>query len=248
MRFANALIRPWILVVAPLAVLGTTTSVAVAQDGIAGQAIENASVAEDASVDGDRSSARDAAAAWLPPLRPAETARIQNRRYTKTARGHVAIGAEYLARGDFHVSPGVVATGAWFFNEYWAVELGVSRYFAFLDPLAADVRERTGFVPDSRAPHWLFRTGARLSAGYGKVLVLGQVMHFEPQLFARASLLLSDGFPSPGGEVGVGLHVHLSRELHLRFDVSAFPHAERRTKWVPVFGVVPSLSIGFGAP
>lgn len=190
----------------------------------------------------------DAASAWLPPLRPSQTPRIQHRRYTKAVRGHVAIGAEYLARGDFHISPGATATGSWFFNEYWAVELGVSRYLAFLNPLATDVRERTGYVPDSRAPHWLFRTGARLSAGYGKVLILGQVMHFEPQFFARASLLLADGFPGPGGEVGMGLHVHLSRELHLRFDLSAFPHAEKRSDWTPVFGVAPSLSIGFGVP
>lgn len=190
----------------------------------------------------------ETASSWLPELRPESSPRIQNRLFTKHNRLHMALGGEYLARGDFHVSPGVAAWVSWFFSENWAIEAGASHFFSYLNPIATDVRRASGFVPDSRAPQWLFRVGPRLSAGYGKVLILGQVVHFEPQFFARAALLISDGSLSPGGEFGAGVHVHLSRGFHLRFDLSVFPHAERRSRWRAVYGVAPMIAIGYGVP
>lgn len=189
-----------------------------------------------------------AAKAWRPQLSSGDFTRVQRRLHPKSRRIFVDLGGEYLARGDFHHAPGLGLSMAWFFGESWAAELGASHYFSFLNSAASQVRKETGLVPNSKAPAWHFRAGARVSLGYGKVASLGHIFHLEPQLFVRASALLAEGQPSWGGELGAGLLLHLTQLVHLRLDVSAFPHAEKRDGWTFVFGVAPWLSVGVALP
>lgn len=185
--------------------------------------------------------------AWLPTPQPSDDVRVQRRFAVKAGQLRLDAGGEWLARGDYYVSPGVQTTLAWWWREQWAAELSGGWYFSGMNAAARDLRARTGRVPDSHRPQGVVRLGLRHSAGYGKLLFGSRVIHLEPQLFARLSLLVAEAYPSPGLDVGGGLLVHVLPWLHVRLDVAAFPHLERRTRWTFVTGVVPSLSVGVGA-
>lgn len=183
---------------------------------------------------------------WLPPLVPSPADRVQRRLYENAGRFEAEVGAEYLSRGDFFLSPGIAAAVRWYPLEALGLELAASRFFSFLSPVASEIRSRTGYIPDAQPPAWLFRAGARFSLGYGKLLAFGQLLHFEPQALARLALLTGEPSVAPGFDVGAGMVVHLNPLLHLRFEVALFPHVERRTTWVPVMGVIPSITLGIG--
>lgn len=185
--------------------------------------------------------------AWLPAPEASADVRVQQRFAVKDGQLRIDAGGEWLARGDYYVSPGVQATAAWWWREQWAAEVSGAWYFSGMNAAARDLRARTGRVPDSRRPQGVARLGLRHSAGYGKILFGGRVVHLEPQVFARLSLLVAEAYPSPGLDLGAGLLFHLKPWLHVRFDVAVFPHLERRTRWTFVTGVVPSLSVGVGA-
>lgn len=183
---------------------------------------------------------------WLPELAPSSTERLQRRQYELSQQLQADLGYEHLSRADFYVTNGASLAVRFWLNEFVAPELAVSRYYSVLNAEALEIRRKTGYVPDAQPPGWLFRAGARFSLGYGKTLAFGGVFHFVPQAFVRLALLTGEPDVAPGGDLGVGVLVHVNELVHLRFDLAVFPHAEKRTTWVPVVGVLPLVTVGIG--
>ncbi len=182
--------------------------------------------------------------------RPAAEVRVQNRYTTKAHLAHVFAGGSYLSRRDFYVSPGVRAGITYHFIESLGVELQLSRFFSVLGREAVEVKERTGYIPDSHAPEWLVLAGGRYSLGYGKLLVggAGRALHFEPQVFLHGGLHAYDGDVGPSSDAGIGFLVHLSPRFFARIDVAVTVDVESRSRGgTVVVGAMPSLVFG-GVP
>ena len=89
---------------------------------------------------------------------------MQQRFAVKDGQLRIDAGGEWLARGDYYVSPGVQATAAWWWREQWAAEVSGAWYFSGMNAAARDLRARTGRVPDSRRPQGVARLGLRMQA------------------------------------------------------------------------------------
>jgi outer membrane beta-barrel protein len=182
-----------------------------------------------------------------PAPRPAAMVRVQDRYATKADLLQLFAGAEYLARGDFYVSPGARLGAAYYFIEPLGAELQISHYWSTLNDEADRIRQSLGAIPDSHAPTWLVLAGARYSIGYGKLMVggLGGIIHFEPQAFAHVGMHDHDGDLGPSADAGLGLLFFLTPRLFARADVALVFERERRSgQQVSVWGVLPAFSVG----
>ncbi|HXJ23948.1 MAG TPA: hypothetical protein VMT03_27390 [Polyangia bacterium] len=170
---------------------------------------------------------------------------MQQRFAEKAQRWQLFAGAEYLARGDFYISPGLRLGAAYYLNESLGFEVQLSHYWSSLSGTAEDVVQSLGAVPDSRPPTWLGLVGGRYSIGYGKLLVAGVVIHLEPQAFAHAGIHDYGGDVEPSGDIGLGLLVFLTPRLFVRADGSMTVERESRSgQGVLVLGALPALSVG----
>jgi len=180
-----------------------------------------------------------------PAPRPQPAARVQSRYVQKVHHTLVFAGGEYLARGDFYNSPGLRLGAAYQALESVAVEVQLSHYWSSLNDEAQRIVQTLGAVPDSRPPTWLGLVGVRWSFGYGKMLVAGGIIHFEPQLFVHAGMHDYGGDVQPTGDAGLGLLVFLTPRLFTRLDLGATLDLESRSgQSVGVWGALPALTVG----
>ncbi|HSS37520.1 MAG TPA: hypothetical protein VLT58_02010 [Polyangia bacterium] len=182
-----------------------------------------------------------------PAPRPQPVARVQARFAEKAHRLLLFGGAEYLARGDFYISPGLRLGGDYYFLESLAVELQLSHYWSSLNGAAEQVAATLGALPDSRPPTWLGLLGARYSLGYGKILVGGvnSVIHLEPQAFAHVGIHDYGGDVQPSGDVGLGLLVFLTPRVFARIDAALTLDRESRSDTnIAAWGFLPALTLG----
>jgi hypothetical protein len=182
-----------------------------------------------------------------PAPRPAPALRIQSRYAQKAGRPLLYGGVEYLARGDFFISPGARLGFAYYVLEPLALEAQVSHYWSSLNDEAQRIRQMLGAIPDSHAPGWLMLAGARYSIGYGKLLVggMGTAIHLEPQAFLHLGGHVHDGDTGFSSDAGLGLLVYLTPDLFTRIDVAlVFEREQRSGVPVSVWGALPALSIG----
>jgi hypothetical protein len=182
-----------------------------------------------------------------PAPRPLAAVRVQQRFAEKAKHAQILAGADYLARGDFFISPGARVAAAYYPLEPLGVELQVSHYWSSLDAEAQRVRQTLGAIPDSHAPGWLVLLGGRYSIGYGKLMVggLGGAIHFEPQAFLHAGMHDHSGDIGPSADAGLGFLVFLTPKLFTRVDAAlVFERETRSGQDVSVWGALPSLSVG----
>lgn len=142
-------------------------------------------------------------------LEPPPQQRVQRRRFRRGGHVFVRVGAAYLAREDFWISPGVAAEGSYHFDESWALDLSVSAYLSTLDAAARQLRVQQGLLPDTQQPILRAVIGPRWAFAYGKVLIeaLGDVVHFDAALAVRLGVLGTNEAVNPGGELALAVQV-----------------------------------------
>jgi hypothetical protein len=106
------------------------------------------------------------------------------------------------------------------------------------------VRVQTGFLPDSRRERATVAAGGRWAFGYGKLLVRGKVIHFDPELAAHAGVHITDGSTGPLLDVGLGLGAWIGRHVEVRLDLPILFEGEERSSWTFVLGFAPALGFG----
>ena len=187
---------------------------------------------------------RPARAACAVAPGPEVPARVERRMVEKAGRIELSLGGAYLLRGDFYRNPGLQMTLGYWVREPLALELQVASYFASESDEARAVREETGFLPDSRRERATVALGARWSFAYGKALLGSRVLRFDPQLFAHAGVHFTDGQPGPLGDFGFALAAWPTGRVRLALDLGLVVEGERRSSWVAVLGLLPTLSLG----
>lgn len=171
--------------------------------------------------------------------------RVERRLLLK--RGHVFLtgGLTYLARGDYYLNPGLVASGSWYPIESGGLELRLGLFVSTLGSAGSEVFDRTGLVPEAHRPVALTAVGWRQSLGYGKVLVgEDNLVHFDVQLAAHLGFLFTDRGVSPSPMAGPGLLLRLTPNLHAQLDVPVVLMFEQRSQGLLSLGVQPTLTLG----
>jgi outer membrane beta-barrel protein len=171
---------------------------------------------------------------------------IQKRFASKSGHGYVhGLGIVHV-RNDFYDTWGGGADVGYYLNETLGFELRAVGLRSTLSDAARNLKETVGLVPDARPQDAHYVGGARLSLGYGKVLV-GQtsVVHFDPQLFFLGGVGTAENRMLPTLYTGLSLLTHLRWGLQIKADLAfTAQYEERERGWVPAFGFAPILAVG----
>lgn len=179
-------------------------------------------------------------------LEPEPTATVERRRFSKGGRVLLKVGAAYLAREDFWISPGVAAEGSYHFDETWGLDLSVTAYASTLDAAARQLRVEQGLLPDAQQPILRAVVGPRWAFAYGKVLLeaLGTVVHFDAALSARLGVMVTNETVNPGGEINLAVQAWVEPAFLIWGEGGAWVGYEDRNTSVLSGG--PRGVLGFG--
>lgn len=150
-------------------------------------------------------------------------------------------------RNDFYDSIGFGLDVGYYPAERFGLEARWSYLFSSLSPAAVDVKQETGLTPDARPQHMLMTLGARWSLGYGKMLVgKNSLVHFDPQIALHGGIALAEKRVLPTSMLSLALLTHFKNGVQAKLDLGFAFQAENRNRgWVPSFGFVPTLGIGW---
>lgn len=172
---------------------------------------------------------------------------VQRRYAQKEADLYLHAGGTAHVRDDFYDVWGGTLHLGFYFMEPLAIELGVAWLASTLNEAAVQIRQESGRVPDARPQQWLLQAGVRFSLGYAKALLLSRFLsHFDPQVFLFVGIAQAQNRWVPTLNGGFGLLVHLPLGIQIQADLGLASQIEERTRgWVPGFGLMPRLSVGW---
>jgi len=172
---------------------------------------------------------------------------IQNRFGEKAGSLYAHAALMTQIRNDYYDSIGFGADAGYYPGESLGLEVRWLYLLSSLNPAAADVKNRTGLTPDARPQHMMMTVGARYSIGYGKMLVgRERIVHFDPQIVTHGGIALAEKRVLPTLETGLSLLTHFKWGLQAKVDLlAAFQLEDRDRGWVPSFGFVPVLGVGW---
>lgn len=173
---------------------------------------------------------------------------IQDRFAPKASSFFAHATAMTHVRNDFYNTFGVgVDAGGWL-NESFALEARWLWLHSSLSAQAIDIKERTGLTPDARPQDMMLMAGARLSIGYGKMLIHwgDSVVHFDPQLGLHLGMTSAENRWLPTVMPSLGFLLHFRWGIQVKLDLAVNIQVEDRARGsVTTFGFVPLLGIGW---
>ncbi len=186
--------------------------------------------------------AAGAAAVAEPP--DAAPVKIERRLLVKERAWFVSAGPGYLARGDYYDNPALCAAAAYYLSERGGPEVRASLFLSSLSAAGREVFDRVGLSPDAARPLGWLAAGWRESLGYGKILVRGNVVHFELQGAAHAGVLFTDRAAQPSLALTAGVLVRVTPRIFAQLEVTALGAREPRASDTIVVGLLPMLTAG----
>ncbi|MCG8416683.1 MAG: hypothetical protein MJE77_01915 [Proteobacteria bacterium] len=181
-----------------------------------------------------------AASADQPPT-------FQRRYAAKTGTFHANLIAATHLRNDFYNSYGIGVSAGYYPVERWGVELQFIGLRTRLNDAARNIKEQTGLTPDARPQQLMATAGARMSLGYGKVLLPGDfLVHFDPQVVVQSGIAVADRRIVPTVLLAPSLLLHLKWGLQVCIDLNMSYQLEPRDRGrVSSFGFFPNVGIGW---
>jgi hypothetical protein len=173
--------------------------------------------------------------------------RVERRLLVKSGHFFFTLGADYFIRGDYYVSPGLLASASYYLDESNGFDLKLGAFLSFLSPAASSVFESVGLIPDAQRPVGLLVAGYRRSVGYGKVMLNGtpgSLVHFDLQLAAHAGGVITDRMFSPALAVAPAVLVRFSERWFVQLDVEVYASFETRQSSPLAVGILPTLLAG----
>lgn len=169
---------------------------------------------------------------------------VERRLLVKEGRVLLTVGGAWLERDDHYLAPGAMLSVGYFPNETYGFELKGAYMHSWLDASASEVVEKTGLQPDARRPRGLALLGYRRSFAYGKVLIAGQVLHFDLHGSAAGGLTFTDGPPAPTAMFAPSLLLRFTERVHAQLELGVGGALEKRREQTFAPLLLPSLSIG----
>jgi hypothetical protein len=185
-----------------------------------------------------------------PPLSPGldgAPVRVERRLLVKNGHFFFTLGADYFIRGDYYVSPGLLASASYYPTERDGFDLKLGAFLSFMSPAAQVVFRSVGLVPDAQRPVALMVLGYRRSVGYGKVMLNGafdSLLHFDLQLAGHAGLVITDRMASPAASVAPALLIRFSDRWFAQLDIELYASYETRQSSPLVVGILPTFMAG----
>lgn len=185
-----------------------------------------------------------------PPASPGlegTPVRVERRLLVKSRHFFLNVGADYFIRGDYYVSPGLLASASYYVSENDGVDVKLGVFLSFLSPAADEVFQSVGLLPDAHRPVGLLVAGYRRSVGYGKVMLSGapeSLLHFDLQLAAHAGAVFTDRMLSPAVALAPAVLVRFSERWFVQLDVELYASIETRQSGPLALGILPTLLVG----
>ncbi|HVE83407.1 MAG TPA: hypothetical protein VND93_11190 [Myxococcales bacterium] len=174
--------------------------------------------------------------------------RVERRLLVKSGHFFLTGGADYFIRGDYYISPGILASGSYYLSESSGVDVKLGAFISFLSPPAEVVLRSVGLLPDAQKPLGLLVAGYRHSVGYGKVMLSGapeSLLHFDLQLAAHAGLVFTDRMASPAVAVAPAVLVRFTPQVFIQVDVELYASYEARQSGPLAVGILPTVTAGW---
>lgn len=160
--------------------------------------------------------------------------------------GHVLVtgGATWLERDDHYLAPGALLSVGYYLSEDHGFELKGAWVYSWLDASASEVVAQTGLQPDARKPLGLLLGGYRRTFGYGKVLLAGEVLHFDFQGAGSVGVTFTDNGLAPTAMVAPALLLRITPRIHAQLELGFGGAVEKRreTTFAPM--LLPALTVG----
>lgn len=174
----------------------------------------------------------------------AEDVRVEPRQFVKQGRFFTSLGATWLERSDYWLSPGLLLSATYYPTERGGPEARLFWFFSSLSDSAQRISTTTGFLPDARQPNALALIGWRQSLTYGKVAIAGTALHFDVQGAAHAGGLFTDGGLAPAVGASAGIVGRLGSHVFAQFDLGLLLSFEQRQRSSAALGFLPVFSVG----
>jgi hypothetical protein len=174
----------------------------------------------------------------------AEEVRVERRLLVKEKHLFASLGAAWLDRSDYFVSPGAALSVAYYPIESGGPEVRFVKLFSSLSGSARTVFAAFGMTPDVQRPVSLALVGWRQSLTYGKVAIAGSAVHFDVQAALHGGALFTDQTTAPAVEGSLGVLVRVSPRVFAQFDLGLAATFEQRAFSGAAAGFLPVLSVG----
>lgn len=180
----------------------------------------------------------------LPTL---ERPRVQNRFQPRVHRMSAYVQAGVHIRDDYYDSLGGGASVEYFFTDQWGVGLNYYLLSTTFSDEAETLRDGYGLVPDARPQDSHLTLSALWGLGYGKMLTLGEVVHFDPIFSAHIGVASAEARTLPTLKLAFSPTFLLKYSLSVRLDLGLTIQMESRSRgWVLTSGFMPMISLGWG--
>ena len=157
------------------------------------------------------------------------------------------IGGGNHLRDDYYTSWVGQLNLSYFFNDTWGIELRGTHLWTSLSDEATILRDRSGLTPDARPQKAGLSIGAQYGVGYGKMLLGGGIVHFDPLLIAHLGVTWADERALPTMTVSFSPTFLLRFGLRLRLDLGLTLQIESRERGeIFTTGFLPMLQVGWG--
>jgi hypothetical protein len=174
----------------------------------------------------------------------AQEVRVERRLLVKEKHLFASLGAAWLDRSDYFVSPGAALSVAYYPIESGGPEVRFVKLFSSLSSSARTVFDAFGMTPDVQRPVSLALVGWRQSLTYGKVAIAGSAVHFDVQAALHGGALFTDRATAPAVEGSLGVLVRVSQRVFAQFDLGVATTFEQRAFSGAAAGFLPILSVG----
>lgn len=180
----------------------------------------------------------------LPTL---ERPRVQNRFQPRIHRLSAYVSAGGHIRDDYYDSLGGGVGLEYFLSDRWGVGLNYQRLSTTLSDEAETLRDGYGLVPDARPQDSQITISGLWGLGYGKMLVLDEIVHFDPIVSMHMGVSYAEARTLPTLKINFAPTFLLKHSLSVRLDLGLTAQMESRTRgWVLTTGFMPMISVGWG--
>ncbi|MAD61727.1 MAG: hypothetical protein CMH49_09510 [Myxococcales bacterium] len=175
-----------------------------------------------------------------------ERARVQNRFQPRLRRlsTNTRLGAHI--RDDYYDSFVGGLGVEYFINDQWGIGLNYSCLWTTLSDEAEKLRDSYGLVPDARPQQEHWSLSALYGLGYGKMLLFGNIIYFEPLLAIDLGFANAEERTLPTLKLAFLPTFLLQNGFGIRFDLGITMQIEERSRGL-VFttGFMPMLSLAW---
>lgn len=180
----------------------------------------------------------------LPTL---ERPRVQRRFQPRQSRLSAKIGLLGHIRDDYYSSWGAGVGAEYFITDNWGIAFDLVSLQTSLSDEALQLRDRYGLVPDARPQDMMITLGGLFGLGYGKLLLMGQIIHLDPLIGLHLGITTAEARTLPTMRFSFAPTVLLRHQLALRLDLGITAQLEWRQRGV-VFttGFLPQLVLCWG--